>query len=247
MTDKFIKLVSGNLQEKLADHGDLNGLGDDDHSQYLTTGRHDSTSRHSLGSVVPHDSHGSLSNLGNDDHSQYLTTGRHDTTGRHTLGSIVPHDTYAGVGADPAGAASSAVANHAAGTPPYVVIADMLYDTAVSPGAWQLLYWYASADPNGCWHGSYYYQAQVAGYYLVNATILTTGTAAGIYMALFKNGSLARYGNSPVNASGFGGLTTLIYLAAGEYVAFYIFTGAGCTLNAATSPYSCMIQICRLH
>lgn len=37
------------------DHGLLEGLGDDDHTQYLNNTRHDTTVRHTLGSVVPHD------------------------------------------------------------------------------------------------------------------------------------------------------------------------------------------------
>lgn len=50
------------------DHGGLGGLTDDDHSQYLTTIRHDTTTRHGP-SVVDH---GSIGGLGDDDHSQYL-------------------------------------------------------------------------------------------------------------------------------------------------------------------------------
>ena len=75
-------------------HANLLGLDADDHTQYLDTTRHDSTTRHTLGTVVPHDSHSSLSNLSNDDHTQYLNTTRHDTTGRHTLGTVVPHDDH---------------------------------------------------------------------------------------------------------------------------------------------------------
>jgi hypothetical protein len=60
------------------DHGSIGGLGDDDHSQYLNTVRHDTTTRHTLGTVVPHDDHGALSGLGDDDHSQYHTDGRGD-------------------------------------------------------------------------------------------------------------------------------------------------------------------------
>jgi len=52
-------------------HGNLSGLDADDHSQYLNTTRHDVTSRHTLGTVVPHDDHGSLSGLTDDDHTQY--------------------------------------------------------------------------------------------------------------------------------------------------------------------------------
>ena len=43
----------------LLDHGAaLSGLGDDDHTQYLNNTRHDTTTRHTLGTVVPHDDHG---------------------------------------------------------------------------------------------------------------------------------------------------------------------------------------------
>jgi hypothetical protein len=76
------------------DHGSLLGLTDDDHTQYLNTARHDTTTRHTLGTVVPHDDHGSLSGLNDDDHTQYLNTTRHDTTIRHTLGTVVPHDSH---------------------------------------------------------------------------------------------------------------------------------------------------------
>jgi len=37
----------------------------------LNTTRHDTTARHTLGTVVPHDDHGSLSGLADDDHTQY--------------------------------------------------------------------------------------------------------------------------------------------------------------------------------
>ncbi len=87
----------------ITDHGALAGLGDDDHTQYLNTTRHDTTTRHTLGTVVPHDDHGLLSGLSDDDHTQYLNTTRHDTTTRHTLGTVVPHDDHgalAGLGDD---------------------------------------------------------------------------------------------------------------------------------------------------
>lgn len=54
------------------DHGSLTGLADDDHTQYLNTTRHDTTTRHTLGTVVPHDDHGALSGLSDNDHPQYL-------------------------------------------------------------------------------------------------------------------------------------------------------------------------------
>jgi len=55
----------------VTDHGQLTGLGDDDHTQYLNTTRHDTTARHTLGTVVPHDDHGQLTGLADDDHTQY--------------------------------------------------------------------------------------------------------------------------------------------------------------------------------
>ena len=61
----------------VTDHGLLDGLADDDHSQYLNNTRHDTTTRHALGTVVPHDDHGALSGLADNDHPQYLlTTGK---------------------------------------------------------------------------------------------------------------------------------------------------------------------------
>ena len=78
----------------VSDHGALSGLADDDHSQYLNNTRHDTTTRHALGTVVPHDDHGALSGLADDDHSQYLNNTRHDATARHTLGTVVPHDDH---------------------------------------------------------------------------------------------------------------------------------------------------------
>lgn len=64
--------LAGERYGVVSDHGELDGLGDDDHTQYLNTARHDITDRHPLGSVVPHDDHGALSGLGDDDHSQYF-------------------------------------------------------------------------------------------------------------------------------------------------------------------------------
>jgi hypothetical protein len=48
-------LPSGEGGGGVTDHGALTGLSDDDHNQYLTTTRHDTTDRHALGTVVPHD------------------------------------------------------------------------------------------------------------------------------------------------------------------------------------------------
>lgn len=71
-------------------HGSLSGLSNDDHAQYLTTGRHDTTARHGS-SVVDH---GSIGGLDDDDHTQYLNIDRHDTSSRHPIGTVVPHDNH---------------------------------------------------------------------------------------------------------------------------------------------------------
>jgi len=81
------------------DHGNLHGLADDDHTQYLNISRHDSTSRHALGSVVPHDSHSNLTDLGEDTHNQYLNTTRHASTGLHGS-TVVDHGSIAGLSDD---------------------------------------------------------------------------------------------------------------------------------------------------
>lgn len=56
----------------VADHGALSGLADDDHPQYLTNARHDTTARH--GSTVV--DHGQIGGLGDDDHPQYYNADR---------------------------------------------------------------------------------------------------------------------------------------------------------------------------
>lgn len=59
----------------ITDHGALNGLGDDDHSQYLTTGRGDARYAKPIDIVTDH---GTLQGLGDDDHPHYLNVGRGD-------------------------------------------------------------------------------------------------------------------------------------------------------------------------
>jgi hypothetical protein len=63
------------------DHGTLAGLGDDDHTQYLTEARHTSLAGEHVTNGDSHDhsggdgaqiSHSGLSNLSSDDHTQYL-------------------------------------------------------------------------------------------------------------------------------------------------------------------------------
>ena len=69
------------------DHGNLVGLGDDDHTQYLNNARHDDPARHTLGTVVPHDNladlaekaHGSLTGVGPSDH--HVKTGNYEVYG----------------------------------------------------------------------------------------------------------------------------------------------------------------------
>lgn len=69
------------------DHGNLLGLGDDDHTQYLNNTRHDVTDRHTLGTVVPHDAlanlteraHSSLTGIGSSDH--HVKTGNYEVFG----------------------------------------------------------------------------------------------------------------------------------------------------------------------
>jgi len=71
------RLRVGDKAVTITDHGALTGLADDDHTQYLNNTRHDTTTRHTLGTVVPHDDHGALSGLSDNDHPQYLlTTGK---------------------------------------------------------------------------------------------------------------------------------------------------------------------------
>ncbi len=91
-SDHHAKTTSGEI-----DHGSVGGLGDDDHGQYLNTARHDTTTRHPLGSVVPHDAlasltekaHGSLTGVSSDQHHTLVHTlishtnrDHHDLTGK---------------------------------------------------------------------------------------------------------------------------------------------------------------------
>ena len=70
-------------------HRTLTELDYDDHVQYLTEARHDTTTRHTLGSVVPHDDHGALSGLADDDHTQYLL----QNGSRKVTGNLLPNAT----------------------------------------------------------------------------------------------------------------------------------------------------------
>lgn len=63
------------------DHGEIQGLGDDDHNQYLNNARHDTTDRHTLGSVVAHDDHGNLSGVTTDQHHAQAHHGEHEDGG----------------------------------------------------------------------------------------------------------------------------------------------------------------------
>ncbi len=78
------------------DHGNLLGLGDDDHPQYLNQTRHDVTERHPLGTVVPHDNladlaekaHSSLTGVGPSDH--HVKTGNYEVFGLTEEVTILP-------------------------------------------------------------------------------------------------------------------------------------------------------------
>ena len=59
-TETEVNVISGSLNSKIVtDHGNLTGLGDDDHTQYLNSSRHGSTALHGSG-VVDHNSIGGL-------------------------------------------------------------------------------------------------------------------------------------------------------------------------------------------
>jgi hypothetical protein len=66
--------LAGDIVGLTLDHGGLEGLGDDDHPQYLNNTRGDA--RYASG-THGHD-HGGLTGLGDDDHTQYLNNARGD-------------------------------------------------------------------------------------------------------------------------------------------------------------------------
>lgn len=86
------------------DHGNLLGLADDDHSQYLNNTRHDLTGRHTLGSVVPHDAlanltekaHSSLTGVGASDH--HTKTGDYEVYGMTEEVTSLPTASVANLG-----------------------------------------------------------------------------------------------------------------------------------------------------
>jgi len=86
------------------DHGNLIGLGDDDHSQYLNNTRHDLPARHTLGSVVPHDNladlaekaHDSLTGVGESDH--HVKTGDYEVYLNTEVVTAVPVAAVGNVG-----------------------------------------------------------------------------------------------------------------------------------------------------
>lgn len=76
----------------ITDHGQLTGLGDDDHPQYHTDGRGDARyyTKAQVDAKVVTD-HGALAGLADDDHPQYLTTARGDA--RYALDQIISQKT----------------------------------------------------------------------------------------------------------------------------------------------------------
>ncbi|MBA7610509.1 hypothetical protein ES703_17717 [subsurface metagenome] len=86
------------------DHGNLLGLGDDDHAQYLNNTRHDVVARHGLGTVVPHDNlgdlaekaHSSLTGVNPDDH--HTKTGDYEVFPLTELVASLPSAAVGNVG-----------------------------------------------------------------------------------------------------------------------------------------------------
>jgi len=73
-------------------HGDLQGLSNNDHPQYpLVSG--------SISQLSNHD-HDQLDGLGDDDHGQYLTVARHDALGHSPVASSILHNGLSGIGDD---------------------------------------------------------------------------------------------------------------------------------------------------
>jgi len=86
------------------DHGNLIGLGDDDHAQYLNNARHDVPARHPLGTVVPHDNladlaekvHASLTGVNPSDH--HVKTGNYEVFPNTELVTSLPAAAVGNVG-----------------------------------------------------------------------------------------------------------------------------------------------------
>lgn len=92
----------------VTDHGALVGLSDDDHANYLTITRHDTTTRHGA-SVVDH---GTIAGLTHDDHTQYLLSdGSRALSGNLSVNALVTID-----GVDVSAHAANAAAHHDAVT-----------------------------------------------------------------------------------------------------------------------------------
>ena len=80
--DKITEIIAA--LNTLEDHGNLSGLADDDHTQYLNIARHDLTARHGAAVV----DHGGIGGLGDDDHSQYIKEdGTRPFSGDQSMGS----------------------------------------------------------------------------------------------------------------------------------------------------------------
>lgn len=76
----------------IGDHGGLSGLGDDDHSQYLNTTRHDADDHSAV-------DHGGIQGLDDDDHTQYHNAARHAAADHSAIDANDPdaiHDDVAG-------------------------------------------------------------------------------------------------------------------------------------------------------
>lgn len=76
--------TGGNIE-----HGDLSGLANDDHPQYLLKSGN-------INQISSRD-HDQLDGLGDDDHTQYLTVSRHDSLNHSPVASSIPHNSLNGI------------------------------------------------------------------------------------------------------------------------------------------------------
>jgi hypothetical protein len=94
---------------------------------------------------------------------------------------------------------------------------------------------------NGISVPSYAYAPNIAGYYMVNASVLANSATSGMFVGIQKNASVYQYGtNFPSGTSLYNGvLSTIIYLnGTSDYIQFYAyFNTTGLTANDATKTW----------
>jgi len=210
MSDQF-KWDSGK-SDGITDHGDLSGLNDDDHPQYLNENRHDLAERHPIGDVVPHDPQKA------DDAGVVHKTGNETVSGTKTFGSIpiLP--------ASNPTAANQAVRKAYLDSALFVPRARVgrTSDLTGLPGmSWIWVAWQtASWDNNNIWNGSTRLVAKTSGwYYFWGAGRVNTG--AGVYTAVRKNGSdfkkVLQWPALSASSSDFG-IFGSVYLDINQYI-----------------------------